>query len=453
MADFNNAIMTTGGAALLAATTAGTARLKFTKLVTGAGTYTESEKTRGSLQARTSLKSQKQEFPFSSISMASDTCVKLVALVSNAALTAGYYVNEVGIYAVDELDENAEPVLYSIAIANVADYLPPYNGLTPSTITQEYFATVDNALEVTIQTKTGAVALAEDLDALGAELEEMAQKNENRFAAVAAVDDALELIMQDNDRIYPGRDLTSVFALEIAKYSDAWAWIKARIKAHNFTGIHVADYIPITMNGQTVKMQVAGIDTYYRTTDQQLSHHIDFISKDCFNQVTKWNTTNTNNGTAAENAPYMVSNLHTFLTTTLYGYLPAAVKAVISNKRMLMEYRYSASGALSDSTSWGWKDLGPLWVPTEYEVFGSCIWGTKGWSQGQALQYPIFANSYLHRIKGAGNGGGRCGWWLASVSGSSSTRCVNVNNGGRSGDWDYACSELCVPVCFRIDEA
>ena len=255
MADFNNAIMTTGGAALLAATTAGTARLKFTKLVTGSGSYTDQEKTRGSLQARTSLKAQKQEFPFSSITMASETCVKLVALVSNATLDAGYYVNEVGIYAVDELDADAEPVLYSIAIANVADYLPPYNGLTPSTITQEYFATVDNALEVTIQTKTGAVALAEDLEALEAELEEIAQQNEKRFVAV---DDTLELIMQDNDRIYPGRDLTSIFALEIAQYSDAWAWIKARIKAHNFTGIHVADYIPITMNGQTVKITETG---------------------------------------------------------------------------------------------------------------------------------------------------------------------------------------------------
>ena len=179
MADFNNAIMTTQGAALLAATTAGNARLKFLKLVTGSGSYTESEKTRGSLQARTSLKVQEQEFPFSSISMASDTCVKLVALVSNATLAAGYYVNEVGIYAKDELDENADPVLYSIAIANVADYLPPYNGLIPSTITQEYFATVDNALEVTIQTKVGAVALAEDLDILSKTVKDVLKQINN----------------------------------------------------------------------------------------------------------------------------------------------------------------------------------------------------------------------------------------------------------------------------------
>lgn len=442
MADFNNAIMTTEGAALLARTTAGTAKLKFTKLVTGSGTYTDSEKTRGSLQARTSLKAQKQEFPFSTITMASDTCVKLVALVSNAELSVGYYVNEVGIYAVDELDASATPVLYSIAIANVADYLPPYNGLTPSTITQEYFATVDNALEVTIQTGTGAVALAEDLEAL----------EEQTAAKFQEVDDELARAMQDNDRLYPGRDLTTVFALEIANYSDAWAWIKARIKAHNFTGIHVADYIPITMNGETVKMQVAGIDSYYRTTDQQLSHHIDFISKDCFSQTVQWNTTNNNNGDSTSPYPYMVSNLHTFLTTTLYNYLPAAVKAVISNKRMLMEQRYSASGALTDSTSWGWQDLGLLWVPTEYEVFGSVIWGTKGWSEGQGLQYPIFANSFLNRVKGAGNGGGRCGWWLASVGSGYSTGCVGVGNNGDSGYW-AASYELHVPVCFRIDEA
>ena len=148
----------------------------------------------------------------------------------------------------------------------------------------------------------------------------------------------------------------------------------------------------------------------------------------------------------------MVSNLHTFLTTTLYGYLPAAVKAVISNKRTLMEYRYSASGALTDGTSWGWQDLGPLWVPLEYEIFGSTIWGTKGWSQGQGVQYPIFANSFLNRIKGAGNGGGRCYWWTASVGSGTSTHCVHVTHDGSSGNW-YASGELCVPVCFRIDEA
>ena len=173
MADFNSAIMTVGGAALLAATIAGTARIKFVKLVTGSGDYTEPEKDRGKLQTCINLKVPVQEIPFSSISMASETCVKLVALVSNEELDVGYYINEIGIFAVNELDVEAEPILYSIAVAKVADYLPPYNGMTPSTITQEYFATVDNALAVTIQTNTGAVALASDLAALSERVEKL----------------------------------------------------------------------------------------------------------------------------------------------------------------------------------------------------------------------------------------------------------------------------------------
>lgn len=449
MADFRNAIMTIGGAALLAATIAGTARIKFTKLVTGSGSYSDQEKTKENLQMQSSLKAQKQEFPFSSVTMASETCVKLKALVSNATLEKGYYVNEVGIYAVDELDEEAEPVLYSIAIANVADYLPPYNGLTPSTITQEYFATVDNALEVTIQTKVGAVALAEDLEILEDYFKEIEKQNNNWLAIVS---DAVELIMQVNDHIYFGRDLTSVFCLEIAQYSDAWAWIKARIKAHNFTGIHIADYIPIMMNDQTVKMQVAGIDTYYGTTDRKLSHHIDFISKDCFNQSIKWNDKNTNNGTVTEKSPYISSSVHTFLVTTLYHYLPEEVKKVISNKRTLIEYRYSESGVIADDTTYSWEDIGPLWIPTEHEVFGTCIWGTKGWSQGQGVQYPIFANSYLYRIKGAGDGGNGCWWWLASVMGGSKSDGVIVSSVGHASPWNVTSGNY-VPVCFRIDES
>ncbi len=163
MSDFYNAVMTDSGAALLAATTAGVAKIKFTKLVIGSGVYTEQEKSRENLQTCTRLKAPKQEIPFSSISMISETCVKLAALVSNATLEEGYYINETGIYAVDEMNEEAEPVLYSIAVANVADYFPPYNGLTPSTITQEYFTMVDNSLQATIQIESGIVALAEDL--------------------------------------------------------------------------------------------------------------------------------------------------------------------------------------------------------------------------------------------------------------------------------------------------
>ena len=116
---------------------------------------------------------------------------------------------------------------------------------------------------------------------------------------------------------------------------------------------------------------------------------------------------------------------------------------------MLLEQRYSSAGALTDSTSWGWQDLGALWVPLEYEAFGAIVWGTPGWSEGQAVQYPIFANTYLSRIKGAGNGGSRCSWWLASVRSGDSTSACGVSSNGLADYW-YASSSSRVPVCFRI---
>ena len=58
----------------------------------------------------------------------------------------------------------------------------------------------------------------------------------------------------------------------------------------------------------------------------------------------------------------------------------------------------------------------------------------------------------MNRIKGAGNGGGRCHWWTASVGSGYSANCVYVNNYGTSSYWN-ASGELYVPVCFRIDEA
>ena len=44
MADFNNAVMTNEGAALLAQCEGGFAKMQFTAMVTGNGEYTEAEK-------------------------------------------------------------------------------------------------------------------------------------------------------------------------------------------------------------------------------------------------------------------------------------------------------------------------------------------------------------------------------------------------------------------------
>lgn len=178
MAQFYAAVMTNGGAALLADAIAGNAKIQFTTLVAGDGEYTEAEHAVTALQMMTSLKSQKQSVGFSSVVVESETSVHLTGVIDNKELVEGYYVREVGIYAKNILDDEANPVLYSIVVAQVADYMPPYNGLTPTTIIQEYFATVDNSAEVTLMAGSGAYALAEDLEAVKAQLCEYTVKSD-----------------------------------------------------------------------------------------------------------------------------------------------------------------------------------------------------------------------------------------------------------------------------------
>ena len=254
----------------------------------------------------------------------------------------------------------------------------------------------------------------------------------------------------DSDRIYNGVNLEVKHATEIAGYSDVWAWIKARITAVDYSGIHVGDYVQFTMNGNAIKAQVAGIDTYREYGDVAVGHHIDFVSKDCYPVNVLWNTTNVNNGSAANAAPWMVSNIKSVLNTTWYGYLPAALQAQIIEKRLLIETRYTSGSTLTDSTSWEWNNVGKLWVPSEFEVYGAIIWGTKGYSQNGSVQYPVFAGNSEKRVKNQGDGGNRCAWWLLSVYGGTSAACCYVPSGGYASDASASGATVCAPVCFRI---
>ena len=247
---------------------------------------------------------------------------------------------------------------------------------------------------------------------------------------------------------YAGVDLTTKFATEVASYADVWAWIKARITAVNYAGLNIGDYIPFTLGAETIWSQIAGIDTYYRTGDTEMGHHIDFISKDCLTQTYQWNTTNVNNGTDVNAAPWMVSALKASLDG-LVASLPAGLQAVIKGKRALLETRYTSGSNLTSSTNWAWNNMGKLWVPSEHEVYGTNIWGTARYSSGQAVQYPIFQNSYKNRVKGTGHNGARNYWWLASVYSGSSTTCCSVSSFGNPYHYS-ASAAFRVPLCFRI---
>lgn len=252
-----------------------------------------------------------------------------------------------------------------------------------------------------------------------------------------------------HDDGYDGVDLTVAFADEINDNfsGDPWAWIRDRCKRRDYTGLHVKDFIPFTMNGNVIEAQIAGIEPYYHATDQSLAGHIDFISRDCYPEKVQWNTTNVNQGNSTNANPYMVSNLKARLDQ-LVAYLPNELKNVILNKRSLMESRYASGQSLQSSTSWAWCDLGKLWVPHETEVFGSLRWSGR-YAGGNGVKYPIF-NDGRSIVKHLGKNGERISYWECDVMDASATNACDVTDNGHASNTGASVTWVAFPLCFRI---
>lgn len=162
MAEFYAAVTTNLGISLSADLLTGE-QLEFTKLVAGGGTYSEEDLARTELQKATALRDQKQEFGFSAKEKVTDSCVLLKTLLSNEQLETGYRMTEIGVYA-RKTGEEGDGILYSIAVAKEADYFPPYNGLAAVEIVEDYYISVSDAENVTIQTGRDTPVLAEEFE-------------------------------------------------------------------------------------------------------------------------------------------------------------------------------------------------------------------------------------------------------------------------------------------------
>lgn len=282
-----------------------------------------------------------------------------------------------------------------------------------------------------------------------------------------------DIIGVSNDGYYPGVDLTVKHAEEIADYASPWAWIKARIAAGNFSQLHVGDYIPFTTtNGRTFQAQIAGINTYKGYGDSEVGNHVDFITRELWPDTFQMNPVNFNNGTSSDKqVPWLASNGYLFVnslagqvpnSTTkplemtdvdytsggIYFYLPDDLKAVIVEKRIYAQTRFSDSGILTNDNSGAWVNAGKLWLPDEYEVTGARLMTTTGWFTGGFVHYPIFAHG-MNRLKRVQGSNSRNAWWLSSAYGGGSTLFVRVTYIGLVNDHN-ASSASRAPLCFRV---
>ena len=300
---------------------------------------------------------------------------------------------------------------------------------------------------------------------------ENATEAEIRSNQTTELYDEDEILHQMSDELYEGVDLTVKFADEIANYSDEWAWLEARRAAGNFKGIHVADYIPVTLNGNIYHAEIMGINTYKNYGNTAVGDHIDFILRELWETLHVWNKVNYNNGISSNQYAFLASDLYYYMnalsgsvpngtgvnpaTTSvnytssgIYYYFPTKLKNVLKNKLLLMPKRYNSSSLLTDDNSWDWQSMGKLWIPSEMEVYGTAIWSDKKYSAGGFQQYPYFKNN-MRRVKNIMNGS-RYGWWLlSSYSGTSSHACF-VSGNGDAAYHATSYTNIAVAVCFRV---
>ena len=240
---------------------------------------------------------------------------------------------------------------------------------------------------------------------------------------------------------YPGQSLATLLAGEVSGSTTIYDALHKRVQAANFSGMRVGDYIDVPLvsasaitGQQSVRFLLAHFDPYYRCGDSAKGHHIAFIASApvavaktvtgvANDSYLMWNTANTNQGTADVKNPYLNSNLKAW-EKLFEACLPEGLTKYLLTQRVLLEERYSASGALSDSNSWSWQDTGKVWSPSEMEVYGCPVWGTKGYSVGFDCQFDLFRDT-AHRLNGT-----RYGWWLRSVMGGSSSSVCYVTTGG-----------------------
>lgn len=239
---------------------------------------------------------------------------------------------------------------------------------------------------------------------------------------------------------YGGQNIATILAGEIGSGS-VYDALHKRAAVGNFAGLRVGDYIDVPLVSasavaaqQSVRFLLAHIDPYLYCGDNSKGHHIAFVASApvavaktvtgvANDSFLMWNTTNTNQGTADQKCPYPNSNLKAW-ETAFEACLPEGLTKYLLTQRVLLEERYSASGALNDSNSWSWQDIGKVFSLSEMEVYGCPVWGTKGYSVGFDCQWDLFRDT-AHRINGP-----RYGWWLRSVVGGSSSYVCYVYNGG-----------------------
>ena len=206
-----------------------------------------------------------------------------------------------------------------------------------------------------------------------------------------------------------------------------------------------------------VKLEVAAINPYLRYGDTELTaQHILLCSRDCLPPTLQYRCNNSVWFDTTQVNPWLGSALYETLNNANDGIIKLVEASALGayvfkgpNNKGMRSYLETMAAGAGSPTNGAWADRGRLFLPTEMEVYGTAVWQKhERVLMFHYNQWPIFAGSGRHIIKGAGDGGGRSSWWLETAG--SATTFANVGSYGHASTNNAAYTNIRVPLCFLL---
>lgn len=392
--------ITTQGA-ILAAKTLQSKTLEFSHFSIGSGSIANPNVE--TIKALTELVNAELDFDITKVSRETDTQVTVRGLFKNTDAEEGFWLKELGLYAIDP-DTNNEVLFAYINYGEEAEYIN--NSITEKK--EHYYdmiITVDNANNVTITVDPSTVYVNEqELNEKAAELTEDYTGKINALKQIVVAPNAAA-----HNAIYRGKDITS-------KFYDGT--LSQQIAAGTFDDIFIGDYIIGQTSGK--KYLVADINYRLGCGDAEcVTPHILMIPEKILGTA-KMNDTNITTGA------YVGSKMYT-------NYLlpfKTIIQNDFGNTHILSHKNVFANAVAADgkSSGWSWHDS-TIDLMNESMVYGHNVWGSnRGHETGiDKSQLSLFRLN-PSKIIARDDNNARYWYWLRDVV--SSSTFANVYGGG-----------------------
>lgn len=390
--------ITTQGA-ILAAKTLQSKTLKFSRFKIGSGSLQEGSV--AEIKALTDLVNEEMDFDITKISRESATQVTVRGLFKNTDAESGFWLRELGLYAIDP-DTEDEILFAYINYDSEAEYIN--NSISEKK--EHYYdmiITVDNADNVTITVDPSTVYVTEE-DLLE-KADELTQDYDAKFSNLKSI------VVAPNgaahNAIFRGKDITDLF------YNGT---LSQQITAGTFDDIFIGDYIIGKTSGR--KYLVADINYRLHCGDTECTKpHVLMIPERIM-------------GTAQMNDSHVTTG--GYVGSKMYTTNLAQFKTVIQNdfgSGHILNHRELLTNAVTDgkSSGWAWYDS-TIELMNESMVYGHNAWGSHhGYETGiDKSQLSLFKHK-PDLIVTLNDAGSRYWYWLRDVVSSSDFAIVYGN--------------------------